>query len=86
MKRGLYCEGCGGNVHFKYTYKKVENITKEKYRALKRAQWFYDKENDVWGKRVKDLDNWNHTCSCHQGCLPTLALLLLSSITLAFII
>jgi len=82
----IQCMGCGGTRKYKYTYKKVENITKEKYRTLKRAKWFYDEKNNVWGKRVEDLDNWNHTCNCHQGCLPTLALLILSSITLAFII
>tara|TARA_R110000824_G_scaffold342919_1_gene529397 strand:+ start:1231 stop:1482 length:252 start_codon:yes stop_codon:yes gene_type:complete len=82
----LQCEGCGGIRKYKYISKKVENITKEKYRALRKSRWFYNEENDVWKKRVKDLDNWDHTCNCHQGCLPTLALLALSSITLAFII
>jgi hypothetical protein len=82
----LQCTGCGGTRKYKYISKKVENITKEKYRTLRKSGWFYNEENDVWKNRVVDLDNWDHTCNCHQGCLPTIALLILSSIASAFII
>ena len=83
----IQCEGCGGTRKYKYISKKVKgDKTLEKYRLLRMGKWFYNKENDAWEKRVEDLDNWDHTCSCHQGCLPTIALLALSSLTLAFII
>ena len=83
----IQCEGCGGTRKYKYISKKVKGEKSlEKYRLLRMGKWFYNKENDAWEKRVEDLDNWDHTCSCHQGCLPMIALLVLSSLTLAFII